>query len=104
MTSTEQLEVTDRTGGAPCSAGVNDPMDGGGAAALTPLERELISAFLRANSRRRVKWEPMTLVGAPMQWGFYDPAKQHFHPVFYDYDQDRFHERVDAAMEVVNAG
>ena len=101
MTSIEQLKVPDKTGGAPCSAGVNDPMDGGGSAALAPLELALISAYRRGNSRRRVKWAPMTLVGMPMKWGFYDPAKRHFHVVMFDYDRDRFHERVDAAMEVV---
>ena len=71
-------------------------------AALAPLELALINAFLRGNSRRRVKWDAMTLVGMPMQWGFYDPAKRHFHVVLFDYDRDRFHERVDAAMEVIN--
>ena len=101
MISTEQLEVTDKTGGAPCSAGVNGPTDEGGSAALTPPERALISAYQRGNSRRRVKWAPMTLVGMPMKWGFYDPAKRHFHVVLFDYDRDRFHERVDAAMGVV---
>ena len=104
MNSTEQLKVPDKTGGAPCSAGVNDPTDEGGSAALTQLELALISAYQRGNSRRRVKWEPMTLVGAPMQWGFYDPVKRIFHVVLFDYDIHRFHERVDAAMEVVNAG
>ena len=75
-----------------------------GTVALTPLEQALISAYRRGNSRRRVKWEPRTLVGAPMQWGFYNPAKRHFHVVLFDYDRDRFHERVGAAMGVVNAG
>ena len=74
-------------------------MDGGGSAAPTQLEMALISAYRRGNSRRRVKWEPRILVGAPMQWGFYNPAKRHFHVVLVDYDRDRFHERVDAAME-----
>jgi len=72
--------------------------------ALAPLELALISAYQRGNSRRRVKWEPRTEVGSLMKWGFYDPAKRHFHVVMVDYDRDRFHERVDAAMEVVNAG
>ena len=71
--------------------------------APTQLELALISAYRRGNSKRRVKWEPMTLVGMPMKWGFHDPAKRHFHVVLYDYDRDRFHERVDAAMGVVNA-
>ena len=73
-----------------------------GDAALTPLELALISAYRRGNSRRRVKWDAMTLVSVPMQWGFYNPAKRHFHVVLFDYDRDRFHERVDAAMEVIN--
>ena len=34
--------------------------------ALTQLELALISAYLCGNSRRRVNWEPMTLVGMPM--------------------------------------
>ena len=102
MTSIEQLKVADKTGGAPCSAGVNGPTDEGGAAALTPLEVALISAYRRGNSRRRVKWEAITIVGMPMKWGFYDPAKRHFHVVLFDYDRDRFHERVDAAMGVIN--
>ena len=71
--------------------------------ALTQLELALISAYLCGNSRRRVNWEPMTLVGMPMKWGFYDPAKRHFHVVLVDDDRDRYHERVDAAMEIVNA-
>ena len=71
--------------------------------ALTQLELALISAYRRGNSRRRVKWEAMTIVGMSMKRGFYDPAKRHFHVVLVDDDRDRFHERVDAAMEVVNA-
>ena len=102
MSSTKQLKVPDETGGVLCTAGVNGPTDEGGAAALTPLERALVSAYLRGNSRRRVKWEAITIIGMPMKWGFYDPAKRHFHVVLFDYDRDRFHERVDAAMEVIN--
>ena len=71
--------------------------------ALTQLELALISAYRRGNSRRRVKWEPRTEVGSLMKWGFYDRIKRHFHVVLFDYDRDRFHKRVDAAMEVVNA-
>ena len=73
---------------------------------VAPTQPELarISEIRRGNSRRRVKWDAMTLVGAPMQWGFYDRVKGHFHVVLVDDDHDRFHERVDAAMEVVNAG
>ena len=70
--------------------------------APTQLELALINAHLRGNSKRRVKWEPRTEVGSLMKWGFYDHVKGHFHVVMVDYDRDRFHERVDAAMEVVN--
>ena len=71
-------------------------------AAPTQLELALISAYRRGNSKRRVKWEPRTEVGSLMKWGFYDRVKGHFHVVLVDDDRDRFHERVDAAMEVVN--
>jgi len=94
------LILATRGGDSLCGNSRTD--EGGSDSALTPLELALISAYRHGNSRRRVKWEATTVVGVPMQWGFYDHTKWHFHVVLFDYDVDRFHERVDAAMEAIN--